>query len=375
MRSILCVDDEEYVLDGLKRTLFDQYDVTIATSGAAGLQLIKEKEFSVVISDMRMPEMNGAQFLSKAKALAPDTTRMLLTGHSDLESAISAINDGNIFRFLLKPCPEEKLLVHISDAIRLYDLIKSERDLLENTLKGSIKVLSETLSIVAPTAFSRSVYIKSYVAHMAKVLNQKEVWEFEIAAMLSQVGAIILPPELLEKAFSSVPLEEDEKEIVSSIPSAGAKLVGSIPRLGNVARMINYQQATDDEFEKTLTGKVLLGTRMLRIANSADRIILREGTSLKKATQVLAEVYTHSDDQALLSGLASFQIKESDSVLKEIGVSQLKVGMVLDEDVLTSSGSIVLCKGQELNSTLISRLVNFAKGAGVEEPIKVYAKP
>ena len=149
MHKILCVDDESNVLDGLRRILFEDYDVEAVTSGAEALELMQDEEFACIISDMRMPEMNGAEFLSKARQIAPDTTRMLLTGQSDMESAISAINDGNIFRFLMKPCPEEKLLGHMSEAIRLYELTKAEKDLLENTLKGAITVLTDMLSMIA----------------------------------------------------------------------------------------------------------------------------------------------------------------------------------------------------------------------------------
>ena len=114
--KILCVDDEPNVLDGLNRVLFNYFDVTTATSGKQGLRLMDEQDFYVVVSDMRMPEMNGAQFLSHAKEKSPDTVRLLLTGHSDVDSAIAAVNEGNIFRFLFKPCPEKQLIGHLNDA-------------------------------------------------------------------------------------------------------------------------------------------------------------------------------------------------------------------------------------------------------------------
>src|SRR5690606_18712073 len=100
MPRILCVDDEPNVLAGLERTLFDDYDVTTANSGVEALEILAEEEpFAIIISDMRMPNMDGATFLAEARKLEPDTVRMLLTGYSDVEAAISAINDGQIFRF------------------------------------------------------------------------------------------------------------------------------------------------------------------------------------------------------------------------------------------------------------------------------------
>lgn len=371
--KILCVDDEENVLSGLKRILFEHFDVTTAVGGAEGLALMEAQEFSAIISDMRMPEMTGAEFLYKACKKSPNTTRILLTGQSDLESAISAINDGNIFRFLMKPCPEDKLIANISEGVELHRLIKAEKDLLEKTLRGSIKVLTEMLSTIAPSAFSRSTHIKNYVSHMATLSKYKNIWEFEIAAMLSQVGAIILPPELLQKAFSAIPLSESEQEMFSGIPAAGAKLVDSIPRLESVALMIESQSATDDDLA-SLQDKVRAGARMLRIASTVDRIVLRENISVQKSLEPLQARFSAAEDRALLKLLSTYQSRSSGSVICEVVVNELKPGMVLQQDVLAINGSTVLCRGQELNGPLIDRLVNFVKGVGIKEPIKVLVK-
>ena len=107
---ILCVDDEPAVLEGMRDNLRRTFRVTTAGSGAEGLELLTEQQFAVVLSDMRMPEMDGAQFLTRARQIAPDTTRMLLTGYADIESAISAVNDGQVFRFLTKPCSQDRLV-------------------------------------------------------------------------------------------------------------------------------------------------------------------------------------------------------------------------------------------------------------------------
>jgi response regulator RpfG family c-di-GMP phosphodiesterase len=103
---ILCVDDEPMVLDGLSDVLRRSFDVRVASSGAEGLAMLKEqrREVAVVISDMRMPEMPGSIFLREARRVAPLAVRMLLTGYADHEAAIKAVNDGQIFRFLTKPC-------------------------------------------------------------------------------------------------------------------------------------------------------------------------------------------------------------------------------------------------------------------------------
>lgn len=107
---IMFVDDERSVLEGYHRLLYRQYDVVTASSGGEGLKLLRESgPFAVVVSDMRMPGMSGAEFLTRALAVAPDTIRMLLTGYADLNDAIRAVNEGQIFRYLTKPCDRETL--------------------------------------------------------------------------------------------------------------------------------------------------------------------------------------------------------------------------------------------------------------------------
>ncbi len=187
--KILLVDDEEHVLSGYKRNLRNNFDVETADSGQLGLKKVKnEGPFAVVISDFKMPEMNGNQFLKGVKTIAPDTVRMMLTGYADLSSTIDAVNDGNIFRLLTKPCPLEKLIASINDGVRQYDLISTEKTLLDKTLKGTIKMLIEILSVVNPIAFSRASRFQKFVPQISNLLNIKNVWELEIATLLSQIG-------------------------------------------------------------------------------------------------------------------------------------------------------------------------------------------
>lgn len=135
---IVCVDDEPHVVGGLALHLRRRYDVEIATSGAAGLELLDGvPQAAVVISDMRMPGVNGAEFLSKAYAKHPSTARILLTGFSEVDSAVQAVNEGHIFRFLFKPCPPPDLLRTVDAAAELHRPTLAAREILEKTLHGS----------------------------------------------------------------------------------------------------------------------------------------------------------------------------------------------------------------------------------------------
>ena len=130
--KILFVDDEAPILQGYRRILHREFPVSTANGGAQGLATIRVAgPFAVVVSDMRMPGMNGAEFLAKVQEKAPDTVRMLLTGYSDLDAAIDAVNQGNIFRYLTKPCPKDVLLKAIQSGVEKYRTTQANNELVK----------------------------------------------------------------------------------------------------------------------------------------------------------------------------------------------------------------------------------------------------
>lgn len=364
-RRILCVDDEPNVLAGLERTLYERYEVCTATSGAAGLEKLKtEGPFAVVISDMRMPQMDGAAFLSRVRETSPDTVRILLTGYTELDSAIAAVNEGNIFRFLCKPCPVDILLNSVKAAAEQYRLVTAEHDLLQNTLNGAIKVLTQALSLASPVAFSRSGQVKSYVARMAKAVKAAEPWQYEIAAMLSQLGCITLPPKTLQKIYSGEAVTENEQKIYNSHPGVGYRLLAQIPRMEQVAEMVRDQwvgEREDDTGEK-------LGSEMLRIALAVDRLVTT-GISVDRARAALEKKGGYR--QELLDALIDFETGKAPPAIKSLPVRKLCEGMILADNVLTLDGAVIIGKGIELHMPQIERLRHFLLGAGIVEPIRV----
>lgn len=155
---ILCVDDEEFVLDGLRDTLRRGFEVHTATGATEALAMLRKEPdgYAVILSDMRMPGMFGSEFLREARTVAPNAVRMLLTGFADVDSAIRAVNDAQLFRFLTKPCEPEQLVRACIAALAQHRLITAERVLLEQTLRGSVNALVEMLSLASPAAFGRA---------------------------------------------------------------------------------------------------------------------------------------------------------------------------------------------------------------------------
>jgi FixJ family two-component response regulator len=235
----LFVDDESAVLDGYKRMLRREFEVDSAVGGEQGLAAIHERgPYAVVISDMRMPGMDGAQFLAQVRQIAPDTVRMLLTGQADLDSAIHAVNEGNIFRFLTKPCQKEIMAKAITTGLVQYRLATAEKDLLENTLMGSIKVLTDVLSAASPEAFGRSMRVARCIRHLVSKFGLPSPWRFEAAAMLSQLGCVTLDPEVIQAAYLGRSLSPEAQARTNSLddrptttqgnPANGSRSIWSI---------------------------------------------------------------------------------------------------------------------------------------------------
>lgn len=366
------MDDEQNILDALERGLCDYFDITTALSGFEGLALLREDDYQVVVSDMRMPEMDGAEFLKQVRESQPFVTRILLTGQAELESAMKAINEGHVFRFLLKPCDSEVLAEHIKEGAKLCRLKRAEKDLLENTLKGAVKVLADILHVAKPEAFRTSYFTRRLVMHIAREHNLPGRWEYDIAAMLCQLGAVSLPDETLKRAFKATELEPDDELMLQSVPSQGSRLIERIPRLERIARMIESQCASDADIE-SLEGRVKTGARLLRIATWIEHTKLHKNISTAEAIKAAERHFMNIDDLHLIAALRNYEPVQDSKTLSEINVNEAKVGMVLAEDVYATNGHIVLSQGQILKGFLLDRLYNFSRGTGIKEPIKVYS--
>jgi CheY-like chemotaxis protein len=370
--KILFVDDEEDILNSFKRQFRKKADISTATSGQEALDLMdSEGEFAVIVSDMRMPIMDGAEFLERAKKKSPNSIRILLTGQTDLNSAISAVNKGQIFRFLSKPCPQEVLQDALKSAIRQYRLINVEKDLLQNTVKGSIELLSELLAIVKPNVFSNFNRIKKYIRHMADELGETNTWDCEVAGMLYGLGYLTLPEELINKALQpNSELTVNEKLILQDVALTSSKLINHIPRLENIAEMVRLSDKVNHLIHKDAGaehGRVLLGADMLKIALNFDKQ-LESGHNHKSAIGILK-----ADDalnQELVEKLSSIQVGHEDNMIT-VSVDNLLPGMVLLENMITDSNSTLLAKGTELTEELLVRIKLYTKNQKISRPIHI----
>lgn len=347
---ILFVDDEPNILDTFRRNLRRAFDVATAEGPEQGLQALENAgPFAVVVSDLRMPVMDGITFLEHVRERAPDTVRIILSGHGDFATAVAAVNRGAVFRFLTKPCPPEELVTVLRDGLRQHRLVVAERELLRGTLRGSVQVLTDVLALVNPEAFGRSERIRDLVVKLGARLDAKPLWQLELASMLCQLGCVALPPDTLRKRLAGEDLTAEEQQIWGMHPEIAAGLLAHIPRLGEVAAMIGAQQMPPGP-------DVPLGARILRAALDYD-VELRRGLSPSLAVAAL-RVRQERYDPAVLAALAASVADASDVPMREVPLAGLRPGMVLARDLTNAEGTPLMLSGQRLSDASISRLRN-----------------
>ncbi len=356
--KILLVDDERNILDAYRRSLNHEFTIETATSGPEALTLATEKgPYAVVISDMQMPGMDGVQLLSRIKALSPDTIRVMLTGMTDRDTAIEAINEGSIFRFLSKPCNKEVMAKTITAALVQYRLVTAEKQLLEQTLSGSLQVLTEVLSLVNPAAFGCAERARRYIRHVVAAMKLGNPWQYEVAAMLSQLGCVTLAPETIEAVYQGEALTPSEQEQYDAHPRVAYGLLSKIPRLEPIAWMIEHQNRPVLETEEVEVGEMKMGAEILRLILAYEQAI-HKGASRTEAAHSLAR-QNRNFSPAFFEALVTLDPNAEEAEIRQCRLEDLVPGMIIQKEVLSFAGTLLVSKGQEVTPTVIFKLRNF----------------
>jgi len=303
--SILCVDDEINILSSLKRMFgLVGYKVTTAESGAAGLQTLEKSTFDVIISDMRMPNMDGAKFFESVRAQWPDTIRILLTGYSDASSAIAAVNQGEIYRYLTKPWVDDELLATVKGALEFIELKREREQLLELTRKhnteleekvkertehlsqantklrtsyiSSIKAFSNLLDLRQPNLLVHSRKVAFLSMQMAKLaeFDEKQVQEVFIAGLLHDIGKIGMSDRVLRTNIADLPVSDFE--LYKSHTTLGSTCLAALDDMSDVAAMIrsHHERFDGKGFPDGLIGdKIPMGARILGVVETYEELM------------------------------------------------------------------------------------------------------
>ena len=349
---ILLVDDEVNILNSYRRNLRNKFQFDVAPSGAEALKLVAKNNYAVIITDMQMPLMDGIELLKRIKVKSPNSVRMMLTGNADQKTAIDALNIGDIFRFINKPCEHENLCTLIEAGIEQYNLIIAEKILLSKTLKGTINVLAEVLTIVNPKIFAHTIQIKKYMVDLAKALNMPISWSFEPMIQLSQLGCVMIPDSGLNQGNDNFSLEQ--RKMIERHPCLAADLIRKIPRMNKIAHDILYQ-------EKCFNGEgiphddikgedIPYGARMLKVVLDFLRF-KNDGATVNQASMQLSEQCQFYDPKILTAFKESIGAN-SEPYERLVTLSELTFDMTVQEDICTETGLLVVSKGQEISEPL-----------------------
>ena len=354
---ILCVDDEPQILQGLTLHLRRHFQIVTADSAAMALRVVAESGApAVILSDMRMPVMDGAALLKRMLELYPETSRILLTGEPSRDTAATAVNEGQIFRFLMKPCPPDELRAAVEAGVIQHRLVTAEKVLMQETLIGCINALFDVLAMTNPVAFGRTNRVKRQVIDLAAALGISGFWQLEAAAMLSQIGYISLPSELVEKLYYGKRLTPEERVLADGAPRVAQALLGRIPRIEPVMHILTASQA--DDRVKVADGTVQIGADILRLILAYDGLLVAGSTSAA-ALQTLRDRPTLYESSLLehLAGAIAAQREKQD--VCEMSVAAVKPGMVIMDDLRTAVGTLLVPKGFEVTHAFLERKRNF----------------
>jgi len=383
IESILLVDDDKNILSALSRQLHRKFDISTACGGPEGLERLKsDGPFAVVVSDMQMPNMDGVAFLSAVKKVSPHTVRIMLTGNADQATAITAVNQGSIFRFHTKPCPVEDLVKALDDGLEQYRLVTAERDLLEKTLAGSVKVFVDVLTLLDPESFRVAQQQRDWVVKLAKRLEVRNPWQLSVGAMLSALGAISIPASIRAKARNDYRLTLEEQTLIDQAPGVARSLLANIPRMEVVSDIVYYQNKGYDGSgypKDDVKGDDLpLGARLLKILN--DLVSASGGkTPCTSAFKTLANQLHLYDEKLFAVVMEFFESDKSDvdvidtARVTSVAIGALSPGVRIASDIVTKSGKLILAAGQVLTpaqAMIVSNLVSIQELSGEVKVIR-----
>ncbi|MCV6600527.1 MAG: response regulator [Cohaesibacter sp.] len=379
--KVLFVDDDTNLLSAAKRLLRKEIDLYIAASGEEALHsLEKNGPFSVLVSDQNMPSMKGVTLLGEASKRWPSTVRIMLTGNDDQETAISAVNDGHVYRFVRKPCQPANLLAAIKEGAQHHALLMREKTLLEQTLSGSVKVLTDMLSLAKPDAFKKTARVQKWAKALAPHLDTAAGWETNLATMLYPIGAITLPDSLAARHYAGDALGHEEQRLIEAMPEAARDLIHNIPRLDGVAKAVYYSRKAYDgsgfPLDDVKGDDLPAVSRLLKILIDLVDLTKDHNKDLEEAFAQMDE-QSHLYDNGILQITRRILLSQDEydgpkiQVFEHLAAAHLHEGDMIMKPIKDKQGRVLLASGAELSSILIKRLKAMQEAGLIEEEVHI----
>lgn len=357
--KVLFVDDQDEVLEDIKVQVSDVCDPYGATTSEEGLEIFeKEGPFTVVVSDQILPGVDGADFLAQVIRRDPHVSTMLLTGHANYADAMTAVNDGHVFRLLEKPYSPATLRDAIIAGERQRDLMVAERVLLHETLVGAVNALTETLATVKPRFFGRAKRVKRLAGEIARKLEFPHPWQVETAAVFSQMASITLPEEEAENVFLRKRLRPQIIALVDKFPQVIDHLLGHIPRLEEVREILDCLFGNPLPYQKPGKEEVYQAFEILDAALEYDYLEV-EGHDSEVIIGTL-KAGSKKFNAEVIEAITQLQQKSKTRyVVNELPLDDLRVGMRLAEDLSLDTAMLVAPKGTDITKHFLQVLHNY----------------
>ena len=415
---LLCVDDEPNILSSLRR-LFRQggYQVAVADGGAAGLQALENEHFDLVISDMRMPEMDGAQFLAQVRARWPDTIRILLTGYADIASTVDAINKGQIFRYISKPWDDNDMLLVVRHALERKALEREKTRLealtlrqneelkelnaslevkvqartvelaganekLKNSFLTSIKVFANLIDLREATLAGHSRRVADLSRKIANKLelSPRDAQDVFVAGLLHDIGKIGLPDVLLTRAVTQ--MSGDDLGLYRKHPVKGEQSLMALEELRGVAKLIrsHHERFDGQGYPDALAGQAIpIGARILALVNDFDGlqigIVGSRRLGPEEAKKLVVDGRGKRYDPLVVDAFLLLTGKVEKEHTNEIAIAaaDLKPGMAMARDLVSRGGALLLAADYLLDDKLIRQIQEFEESDGAR--LTIYIRP
>lgn len=424
--TILCVDDERNILSALRRTLrSENYVIHLAESGAQGLEILAQHAVDLVISDMRMPEMDGAAFLSQVSERWPKTMRILLTGYADVSSTIEAVNKGNIFQYISKPWDENEIKLAVKQALdkkaleeermrlllltrhqnkklrefnqtlekkvehgtaevgQTMDMLEAAHESLKENFVASINVLSNVIEMreSAQSTHLRNVAVWSQRLGVRMGMDAHAAQQLFFAAQLRNTGRIVLPDSLINKPLDL--MNKKERDQITKSPVVGQAILMALAPLQDAARLIRCQYERFDGLglPDGLRGeKIPLGARVLSVVSDYEMVQVGLIASDKKGVEAAREYLMLNRgkryDAAVVDEFFRFLEEEAVSAKQEkiklVPSDALVADMVLARDLINESGILMLSEGHVFDQAIIEKVRSFERT--IEEDLVIYIR-
>lgn len=362
--AVLCVDDDASILEGYRRVLGGHFELYLARGPFQGLEKLEAgPDYSVVVADMRMPEMNGIEFLRRARSRLPHARRIMLSGDAEQSTAVDAVNLGQITAYLAKPCPSARLLEAVWQACRQWEEQRHEREALRQAQAGAVKVLMELLRAADPSLERRSRRIRGLAARMLEARGASMDQAMEAAALLSQAGSLYLDAAIRGKITRGEVLDPAEELALDSHPALGAAWLRAIPGFEGVAQAIALQRRPYHAClpDAGPQGPSLpLASRILHLAHDLDWLSAggsRGGAGL--ARRLESRIWRY--DPELFAVALKLDLQGSAGLMELRGVADLRPGMRFGEDLVDAAGFVLAHQGEPVELPLAAQLLQRAE--------------